>query len=434
MLARRLPATPPLPLLAPPPPLPHGPRLPRVGVSYEAFQTQGQRCAVPTGTCLARQLSHYYTADEAAGGSGTSFLWHSAIGPTVLASAASAATAALRLGTSVNQATVVTLMLNADALRYVQRVAAGVITAASAPSFAAMSDTGVLTVGIRSTGSVRALFTVTVACPAAAPLAPLVAQQLTLDAPPAAGSAGSAAFALTSESLAGGVFACTVTLLDGLGRQVDSRAALINATAAALSDGAQDGDLAPGAPGATINPGTGAGAGAGCAGCGGLDLVCLVVHLCVGALGGWAGALGGVLAAAVGYGLLCYMWPALAFAPCKAIGGLICGRGGSGGGGGGGGCAGGRGATARPRPAGAQARRSGARADDDSDRDEGVEATHEQPAKLMQLLDVALRLGSARAHASEADARDAAIELNPLFAHVHREVGKAVSSVESPAS
>jgi hypothetical protein len=308
----------------------------RVGVSYAAYLAQGARCDVPAASCLRGQLRDYYAADvaaEAAGRPPTSLLAAVARGPYVLASVASAATAALVLGTAAYQQTVLQLTVDAAALRLVQRVSSGVIASAAVRPFAALAPGGgAAVVAVASTGAVNALFTLAVTCPADAPVAAVAAQQFTLAAPPAPASAAVKVFELGVTSLAGWAGACAVTLYDGLGAVTDVAALAVNATPTELTDGAEGGSVEPGAPGQSA--GVGAGTGGGCAACGAWDLLCAARRLCVSALASWAAGLAGTLGALAAYAFLAAHFPAVACAPCRLLAGACGGAGGGGGGGG----------------------------------------------------------------------------------------------------
>ena len=291
----------------------------KVGVSYEAYIGQGSRCDVPAGSCLGGQLRAYAAAGTRALGAVVA-----AQATYLIADVASGAgSARLVLGTAAYQQTVVALAVDAAALRLVQRVASGSILSASAPAFAALgAGGGVLRVTVANTGAVRALFTVSVACPSAAPIAPVLAQQLTIAPPPAPDSTATLRFLLDVTSLGGWAGACTVTLVNGLGDVVATAAVAVNATATAFDSGAQGGTVAPGSPDTS---GTPPAADGGCASCGQWDILCVARHLCVSALAGWGAGLAAALGAVAGYAFLAAYFPGLAFAPCRFLGGACSG-------------------------------------------------------------------------------------------------------------
>jgi hypothetical protein len=294
----------------------------KIGVAYSAFQTQGSRCQVPVSTCVRSQLEDLYQADAAAdraGRVGSYFLKYQAMGPYTTVNVQSPSAAKLVFGTTRFQKTVVTLVVDADSVRWVQRVASGRITAASVPTFEAMSRDGVLTVAVESTGDVRSLFTVAVQCTGS--VQPLTASQVTLQAPPAAGYQAVLTFALHTETTAAGSYACVISLQDGLYRQTDSRTVLFNTTATVQTAGEQGGSPAPtAASGGTTSDAIAAPVA--CKDrCSSWNLVCAVSYKCYSIVGGWAGALAGLAL----YGLLAWKFPFIFLAPCRVLSSAMCG-------------------------------------------------------------------------------------------------------------
>jgi len=294
----------------------------KIGVAYSAFQTQGSRCQVPVSTCLRNQLEDLYQADaaaERAGRVGSYFLKYQAMGPYTTVNVQSPSTAKLVFGTTRFQKTVVTLVVDAASVRWVQRVAPGRITAASVPTFEAMSRDGLLTVAVESTGDVRSLFTVSVQCTGS--VQPLTASQVTLQAPPAAGYQAVLTFALHTGTTAASSYACVVSLQDGLYRQTDSRTVLFNTTATVQTAGEQGGSPGPSAASGGATSDTIAAPIACKDRCSSWNLVCAVSYKCYSIVGGWAGALAGLAL----YGLLAWKFPFIFLAPCRMLSSAMCG-------------------------------------------------------------------------------------------------------------
>lgn len=295
------------------------------GVAYSAFNGQGERCAQPVGSCLHGQLEELYAADaaaEARGAPTTSFVrgLRLALGGgagELLPSLASAATARLVLGTNRYQRSVVTLSLDADALRYTQRVATPVITSAVARPFEAMSSGGALSVALANAGAAGGLATVAVACSEG--LEPVAAQQVGLQPAGAPGAVAVLSFGLRTVSTAGGAHECVVTASNALFRVTSSVTVGVNTTATVVSAGEQGGSPGPGAPTVGQSP---APAALPCEQrCpDAWDPVCALTQMCLRRIVGWAGgALGGVAAL-----LLLAKFPSLLTVPARLVGG-VCG-------------------------------------------------------------------------------------------------------------
>lgn len=218
----------------------------------------------------------------------------------------------MQLGPHPCHLQVVTFAIDADSVRWVQRVAPGRITSATVPTFEAASLSGLLTVAIENTGDVRSLFTVTVTC--TGQLQPLTAQQLTLEAPPATSSKGSATFAIRTESVQASAYACVVELQDGLYRVTDSKTVLFNTTATRQDAGQQGGSPAPGAPSTSTNSSDGSGSGS-CSDCGSWNVMCAVSNRCYSVFGSWVGVLLGLAALA----LIAWKFPFLFALPFKIL-------------------------------------------------------------------------------------------------------------------
>lgn len=146
----------------------------KIGVSYAAFAKQGSRCSVPRGTCLGSQLEHYRSQDmaDAAAGKKTHFLL-SSFGDAEFEYGKPNSTSShphpfLSFLATTPTATLVTIVMNADNITYVNTVANGTIEHAVVPNqpVTSVSSDAVIDVLVRNTGDIVATFTLSALCDA----------------------------------------------------------------------------------------------------------------------------------------------------------------------------------------------------------------------------------------------------------------------------
>ena len=229
----------------------------KVGVSYEAFNSQGNRCKMRAGSCLANQLLDYRTKDLAsiaAGKRGSYFA--SQLGQFASFSEGTVPSRKksneLRRNASMHeleysqayvayvvnsvQASLVVLTFVADNMSFSVNVAAGVIVSFNISDFEAASKNGKLSVTIMNTGILAADFYVTVrnCTPGTFPvtatvqtLSPLATKTLLYD--------------IVSSVEKGGWNTCNLTLYNSVYDVVDSRRISWNTTATIIDQGPQGG-------------------------------------------------------------------------------------------------------------------------------------------------------------------------------------------------
>jgi len=265
-----------------------------VGVSYTGFQAQGSRCGVPVGSCLHYQLQDYYNADvaaDAAGRVGSYFVKFFRGGATDFAvSVATPATAKLSFTTTRYQRSMLSLVMDADSVRYTLRLSPATVTVVSAPSFAAASASGNIIAAVQNVGEVQSAYTLSATCVPA--VVPIPATPMSL--PP--GGSKLVMLTLVTETTAAVTYECTLTVLDALSAVAATTTVRINTTATVFDSGEQAGSPAPGSP-ATSSGTTASTSQSTCAPCSTFDLICHVSRRCLPSLGGWSGGLAGILLA-----------------------------------------------------------------------------------------------------------------------------------------
>lgn len=133
----------------------------KIGISWEGFYSQGQRCGVYAGSCLSNQLADLYLADDALRALNKT--------PTYLLSRWGSFTAAtddtyytLAFQPTGISNTLLSLFLNADSIRVVTNRSTGKIASASIDNFTTFSRDGKLYVTAANTGALTATYYLTV--------------------------------------------------------------------------------------------------------------------------------------------------------------------------------------------------------------------------------------------------------------------------------
>lgn len=283
----------------------------KIGVSHAAFRHEASRCERRAGSCLGAQPSHLHAEDMAAAAEGRtgSYLvrnfgsfFHQQDGAAAGAGAAAATAGGggdgeggarhyLAYAYSGLQASLLTLEMAADAVRFVTNNAPGEIDHAQVDDFEALSGEGRLTVRFTNVGGVASDFTLEVACAegADAAIAPVAAQRRTV----APYHAETVRFPIRTDSPDAAEHSCSVVLRDALQAVTDEIAISFATTEVVEERGAQAGETSSG--GEAYDGGGGGGASAGLGGARGrldtgaicaaacaswLDVPCLVLWGC----------------------------------------------------------------------------------------------------------------------------------------------------------
>jgi hypothetical protein len=259
----------------------------KIGVSYEAFSGQGNRCKMKTGSCLGNQIDDYRqrdVTDRNNGGQGQYFV--SSFGDFFVLDDGTGNTAGqpnnrpyIAYEVSNVQASLITLTFVADNISYTVNVATGVILSLNVTEvFEANSNDGALLVTVLNTGQVPADFYLTVndCTNGTFPIQTVLVPSLLPS------GLYTAKFRIFSEMLKGQVNRCNVTLRDALQRFLDTRWVKWNTTDTIVNQGAQGGtgngaNGTPVLPPPTMRPPPGNGA---CTDCPFYNPVCFVAKSC----------------------------------------------------------------------------------------------------------------------------------------------------------
>jgi hypothetical protein len=217
----------------------------KIGVSYEAFYAQSQRCGVLISSCLGNQIDDLYQADadkEQAGLAGNYYAKYHADGGEV-AVVGTIFNPVITFGTNVFQKSVVMFRLNADSVRYVVKVATASITAASIPPFEAMSANGKAVVTVQNVGNIVGDFVVSLNCTKGL-ISAVQAQPVTCEPQ----QSKTLTFALFTEISTAAQGSCIVSVKNGLGRVTDTKEVSFQVTRTIEDRGSQGGNLTTGAP------------------------------------------------------------------------------------------------------------------------------------------------------------------------------------------
>lgn len=331
----------------------------KVGTSYEAFNTQGNACQSPAGTCLGgspsqlllsdlgrvssglspRYLLTAFTSPTAPSGitpmprggdSGVQALQASALGaPTSSGSSSSSPSASssqllsLVLPTGDFQKSLFTLLLQAspNSFRMVTNVASGVILGVGYQAFTA-GNVGALAVAVGNTGGISSSFTLVAIC--SPPSLPIEGKAVVLSA----GGVMNTSFPIAVAGTSAADIQCNITLLNSLGGVADfKRGVAVSVGVLATNKGSQGGTIVGGIGGTTLPTNSSDSAGACGQACSSwFDLPCAlksasacVERLAVFATTGFLSIMGALLAA---YCL--FKNPGILLALGKALQSLLC--------------------------------------------------------------------------------------------------------------
>lgn len=264
----------------------------KVGVSYYAFNSQGNRCQMSAGSCLENQLTNFRTSDMLRISKGESPQYMvAAYGEVSLQEFESENTATSKGGESENFSapspyltyvspappeTLITVTINADTLQYVQSVASGKIIEAKLKqkSAEALSKGAVLEVEIQNTGDVVSEFTVDVFnCTGG--VFPIPGQHISL----VPHENVTLTYAVYMQLNVSTIASCQVSLLNALMVQISSMIVRWNVTTKDKNDGSQGSVIDGNGPTVTTtNKGS-------CKDCSLINALCIIEHACF-SLGG----------------------------------------------------------------------------------------------------------------------------------------------------
>lgn len=276
----------------------------KIGVSYSAFRHDSNACRKKAGSCLGGQLESFRAADAmriAAGGKPQNMV--SAYGNFSHVYAASSGNHYIAYAWPGMQASVITLEMAADNVRFITNNAPGEIDMAEVRDFEALSSEGLLVVRFTNVGTITSDFTVTVDCSQGAPdVKPVAAQRRSVRPY----FSETVEFALHSESPLAADMSCAVRLFDSLNAVTDEVNVEFSTTALVTDRGAQAGEVigrGPVTESTEVAPSAGAGAGelfgSGGALCdsqcqGFFDVKCFLLLRCWGRIGRMLAVIAGV--------------------------------------------------------------------------------------------------------------------------------------------
>lgn len=279
----------------------------KVGVSYEAFATQGNACAVPHGTCLSSQLEDMRAMDMAAvAAGGRPEYMVSNFGDYAVEAEDATGAVTLVYTAAAGEVGDVALAveLNADQLEYVLAVAAGnIVSAAVTPQpLVAMAEGGVMTLAVENVGSLNATFALSVSC--GPDVFPIPESPLWLV--PGKLHQHNVSLLVQNPKLSGEL-SCHVVLRDSQEAEVDSRDVSLSVAQADFKNSTNDSDNRHPADSTEHDESD----HARCEACGETDFACMIDRRCWPILARWSVvAFVLLLAACIAYKLLprCLSW------------------------------------------------------------------------------------------------------------------------------
>ena len=261
----------------------------KIGVSYTAFRQQPSACTSLAGSCLHNQPEDMQLADEQRIARGETPLYRAtAIGAWSSYADSRSGAQYVAYRSTTNRNSLVTLTLNADAIRFVIAESDGRIDSVVVADFEAQSSMGRLLCAVTNIGAITADYSLRLSCTAAI-LGGIEARALSLTP----SEQRLVTFVLHAEREEALEHTCTAELFGSRQTLLSSRNVTFRTTDRVDDRGAQDGRLVAGgradeAAGPELN---------GCAlFCKAIyDLPCLLTFGCWGQLAVWLAVLGGVL-------------------------------------------------------------------------------------------------------------------------------------------
>lgn len=215
----------------------------KIGVSFEGFYAQSQRCSVVAGSCLYNQLDSLYSADD--------LLRQAGHTPTYLIQRWGAFDMDIDTSKQFDltllpngiQNTLLTLNIKADAIRFITNRSTGVIAAATIGNFITFTQDGVIYVVAVNTGSLTSQYILTVTTCTTPGVLPVPAQEDSI----APLDSWNTTFQIFSQNLFSSKDSCTVSLYDSVYNLLDQVIVYFNTTAYVQNEGSQGGNntLAP---------------------------------------------------------------------------------------------------------------------------------------------------------------------------------------------
>nr|CCC94129.1 conserved hypothetical protein [Trypanosoma congolense IL3000] len=225
----------------------HGRECNRVGVSYEGFATQGGRCSALPGACLANQLDDYRGLDLKSESEGRKGHYMARFfGEFKTDSHSNSSAPRITYQTRNSLATMVTITILADKLKFVLSVSPGTIVnvTVSGTNVASYSRGNTVTINVLNTGDVEAQYTVGVGnCTIDAH--PMVAQVAFI--PPLHSVQRNFSLVSQSDSLVEKA-SCTASLQNARGDVVDTYTFYFDVKPVGWTNGSQGGEV-PGGSG-----------------------------------------------------------------------------------------------------------------------------------------------------------------------------------------
>lgn len=328
----------------------------KIGVSYEAFSTQGRACESNRGSCLANQPYDLYQSDllslsqqrqtryflSSFRDSSTLSTPTTTTGSDKYAPVSSKTPADLLLNRQSNsmvlslrtrrfQKSVLSLTFRADSdsLRLIVKSAPGKLHLLKKFSLIAGSSSTLLVVIVENTGEVNARYTISIECPQDGEsfILPIPAREIGV----AARMNASTTFSINSNTnLVAKIMECAIVLVDASGSVTDKKALSVESSNAEIDRGGQGGEIVDvnGRSGSSSNSSVASICGARCPSY--WDIACAVsnVSICINSVSNWATglALGSILLMIAAL-YAAFKYPQLFLAPFRAIGGLCCGTG-----------------------------------------------------------------------------------------------------------
>ncbi|KEG14722.1 generative cell specific-1 [Trypanosoma grayi] len=246
----------------------------KVGVSYEAFSSQGSKCSLQKGSCLADQLEDYRERDlaqETAGGRGRYMARF--LGDFDFSGGNTSTKPYVSYWMRGSLATMITLTISADRLQYLLSVSSGKIisTRVLKDKIDASTRDGVVEVTVRNTGTETAQYTLSlVDCTEG--IHPMIAQTVSMRP---SEDATRRFDLLVQDTTAEGTMQCSVTLRNAKGDVVDTKIVEFLVTATGWTNGTQGGSAPDGAGIAVESSGQSA-----CSRCAWYNLLCFLRNSC----------------------------------------------------------------------------------------------------------------------------------------------------------
>ena len=209
----------------------------KIGISFEGFYEQGQRCAVQAGSCLYNQLDDLWLADDTRRSTNHTPEYMLQRWGT-FANVDTTKRFDLRLLPRGISSTLLVLSIKADSLRFIVNRSTGVIAMATIGDFTSFSRDGIVYVSAVNTGVIIAGYFLTITNCSTPGILPVAAQSFSLGPL----ETYPTQFQLYSQNLFSVTDQCLVSLYDSGYSLIDSRIVSFNTTAYTPNRGNQGGN------------------------------------------------------------------------------------------------------------------------------------------------------------------------------------------------